>query len=941
MSSTPSNHAQELKLQGNKFYSDRHFSEAFKRYKEASALEPTNIVFLANQSAVLFETGLYGKCVELCDEILAKTTGEMDVSGLMDRLKLRKARSLVLLGKYDAAVFYLRQHPQDSLDEWKSLVHTAESFALRDRKCFGVEIPPLAFECSIPSVRGSLLPLFYHFDHPISEDCPTSILTSVPTAYSSTSAATQAQSEPFASATLDLLFAHNRDPRHLLETLKHAHSLASFNYARESSPPIPHLSCYMVEQNPKLLARMILILFVLGHPDLDATRAQHASDFVYFIWTGVALIPPHWTMLTETLHELCKLSFNLDTWRLDRRSSWIQFGDDRDLKMVRDCWIVWGTVTEEKELARTNLLRRMDLLKHLSNKPMQAARSNLKDRTWTKSPECSREMAFYLQHRIVLPRPPLLEGDTSLPPASMSSWMLNPLMDVLDQSISTEEVEERWIPEPRPDSIFPFGIAQQSEDLTPFSVYGSTQLYSTILALKELKKHSKLTVKAMCGNMVDLLDVGSRLGAIAAEGDGLSFDRIHTGCMADAIGLLETFVNASLLLKKEKGSAFVSSLNSELSTIRSSSSSSASSSSSVSNAASFDSIDHLLFNKLRLERRHIAARFGLETEWKCLPLPVNSLTLLFRRSSSPVPPSPSSSSSSSSLSPATSITDDQQDTMRILSRIDVIASSNESYTTEHLVNNWFVQCSEPPSATPVLREGPSIEPAAPNLATFCRLLCLLLENDTPAHWVTQAIEKFFSLDGQSKASILSESTLPLHSNKPRSFSILPYITELSTLLEIAPGRRLWKAGIQIQLPDISTCHWYQAENVKVHNFAPTRRIPHNPSIAILIVDKRVNQSSKITLVERLSTVEGRSAYHAALEEFPKEITVVSSVYWNGPPKVTEPSQVTLGFWLPSHFTARAIPSSAFSLLIFRLDLYLCIGLSSLSSMVCTTGELSE
>jgi tetratricopeptide (TPR) repeat protein len=905
MSSHVKQDAQQLKQQGNKYYGEHRFAAAFKAYKEASTMDPSEPIFIANQSAVLFEAGLYARCIELCDIALSKLSDDGSSKDLCERLRLRKAKSLFLSGEFENTCLFMQQFPSQSSEEWKAIQESAKSYSEHHQRCNRTENQPLGLDCSVPSVRASLLPLFHPFDLPIAHDVPTSILQ---TSQSASYPSLLDLSAQYPQKRFNFLFAQNTDPRHLLKTLTHATSLMGTSLTEQ----IPSLTCYVQEQNAKTLARFILILFVLGHPDLDEKRAQMASDFVYFIWLGVGLIPPHWTMLSETLHELCKLSFNLDTWRLDARSGWITFADERDLKLVRDCWIMWGTSTENPSDSKKALLAYREILDAQSTTPLQRRYADIPDSTYRKNLECTREADFFNQFRMVLPRPPMLEDDNEIPPKSMTSWMLNPTICVSDSSIITGDQMTTWIPEPRPDAIFPFSVSQPREPLQSFSLYTCEKIFEAVLAIKKLKKASKLTIRAFCGNFVDLCDLGSRLGSVVAE-EAISFDRIHTGNLIEALSGFEVFVNSLLLLNAQSvHSAFFSSLT-DLSLRYSSSSSS-------SSIGPFSDLDHFLYNKIRLDKSQLESRFG------CHVSRLNDQTLVW-----------------SQKRPLTTHGDEMDE----LSKFDALFRSNTSYKTEYLINNVFVMCAisvpTPTAAVSSLTDAKGyFEPAAPNLMSFVRFLNSLLLSGTPAHWITSSIELIMS--GSIRASMLDTAAQSRNSQKIRSFSTTSFLTELKTLLTIVAGKRLSKMGLLTSslniLEQIDECHWFQAENVPIQNYLPTIAFPCNPSISILIVDNRVAFNGQINLAERIATIQGQSQFLEILEAYSKHIDIVTSVYWTGPPKIQAPSQVTFGFWLPPSFSNKAKPTSSFTLILFRTDIYMCVGLSRLSVMTCTTENVS-
>lgn len=923
MSSSASSASAQLKQQGNAFYAEHKLGEAYRCYREASKLSPDEAIYIANQSAVLFEAGLYSACIETSDLALSKMSSneaQVDSTGLRERLLLRKAKAAFFSQNFELAQSCLRDAPSTAGEEWKNLLRSCQSYREHQQRCSDSENSPLAFECSVPSLRGSLMP---PFEHPISEDTPTSIFHPSTTNIDAnllTIGASEAENDKESKKNVNLLFAHTTDPRHLITSLKHAQQLLESQKDKKKADLVVHV----LETNPKILARFVLMLFVMGHRDLDETRSRQASEFVYFLWIGLGLIPPHWTMLHETLHEICKLSYNLETWRLDAKSAWIKFGDEVDLKKVRDVWITWGSTTEEKEIAAKKLTEAIDLRRKSRDQPPQKKRSQLPsplEQALRKSPECSRELDFFNENRLVLPRPPLLEGDKTLPPKSMHTWMLNPTIDVSDPSLCIKDGNNDWIFESRPDAIFPFGRSQPRQDLTPCSMYAASQIYDAILAIKSLKESSNLKIKFFCGQYTDMCDVGSRIGSIVRD-ESLKFDRIHSGSNSDVIGLFSTFLVSSMILSPRPTSAFYTPLGEHI-TIRG----------PLAHKYTYESLDHLLWNKLRLEKSHISSRLGMSVS------PISSSTstssdqssgilLLWQRNGI-------GKGENTRFSGKSGSNLDESELKDSFSFVDDLYKTEKAYKTEFVLQNVFSLCTIPaPSETSVL------EPSSANMTSFLRFTTLLLQCGHPVHWVSQAIEKIIS--GEIKVALLDDPTQAHHAKKPTALATAPYVMELRTLSSIL-SRSL--APINFSSPlfpaNINGCHWFQAENVAIHNYVPTRRLPTNPSVVALIVDKKISfegKNSKLSLVERLSTTEGQSNYYQLLQQHAKDINVVSAVYWTGPSRIDEPSKVTFGFWLPEDFVAASQPPHNFSIVLFRLDIYLCIGISSLSSMTCTTAD---
>lgn len=62
--------AEELKNQGNKLYKARKFDEALELYDQAYQVDPENLIYLLNKTAVIFEKQEYEKCMQECEAII-------------------------------------------------------------------------------------------------------------------------------------------------------------------------------------------------------------------------------------------------------------------------------------------------------------------------------------------------------------------------------------------------------------------------------------------------------------------------------------------------------------------------------------------------------------------------------------------------------------------------------------------------------------------------------------------------------------------------------------------------------------------------------------------------------------------------------------------------------------------------------------------------------
>jgi len=62
--------ANQEKIKGNEHYKNRKFEDALKHYDLAIGLDPEDMTFYLNKSAVYFDQALYEKSIELAEESL-------------------------------------------------------------------------------------------------------------------------------------------------------------------------------------------------------------------------------------------------------------------------------------------------------------------------------------------------------------------------------------------------------------------------------------------------------------------------------------------------------------------------------------------------------------------------------------------------------------------------------------------------------------------------------------------------------------------------------------------------------------------------------------------------------------------------------------------------------------------------------------------------------
>ena len=101
--------AERLKQLGTTEYKKRNFEQAMKYYEEAAALQPTNMTYLLNQSAVQFEEEKYEECIAKCTEALEVGRSNHAEYALMAKAYARMGNAHEKLGRIPEAITYLQK----------------------------------------------------------------------------------------------------------------------------------------------------------------------------------------------------------------------------------------------------------------------------------------------------------------------------------------------------------------------------------------------------------------------------------------------------------------------------------------------------------------------------------------------------------------------------------------------------------------------------------------------------------------------------------------------------------------------------------------------------------------------------------------------------------------------------------------------------------------
>lgn len=101
--------AERLKELGTIEYKKKNFEQAMKYYEEAATLDPTNMTFILNQSAVLFEQSKFDECVQKCDEAIELGRTNHAGYALMAKAYARMGNAQECLGKTEEAIKALQK----------------------------------------------------------------------------------------------------------------------------------------------------------------------------------------------------------------------------------------------------------------------------------------------------------------------------------------------------------------------------------------------------------------------------------------------------------------------------------------------------------------------------------------------------------------------------------------------------------------------------------------------------------------------------------------------------------------------------------------------------------------------------------------------------------------------------------------------------------------
>lgn len=96
--------AEAKKLEGNAAYKKKDFENALKYYQEAIDLNPEELTYYTNKSAVYLEMKEFDKGIEECDKAIKETKGKPYDYAKLAKAMARKATCLLKKGELDEAI---------------------------------------------------------------------------------------------------------------------------------------------------------------------------------------------------------------------------------------------------------------------------------------------------------------------------------------------------------------------------------------------------------------------------------------------------------------------------------------------------------------------------------------------------------------------------------------------------------------------------------------------------------------------------------------------------------------------------------------------------------------------------------------------------------------------------------------------------------------------
>lgn len=469
-----------LKEKGNECYKKLEFIQALKYFEEASNLDPKDPVYYSNQSAVLYEMGNYDLSIEKA-KIAINLEPKED---LLKKLISRILKCLFLTENYKQFTI--------SYEEYKKVTTLDSMYEKFNAQSLEILSKDFKNYSPLPCIsRPKLLP--FENNYLLSLEQSSSLLQSLHNEESPYRLHIKDLIEKFHQNELDLLYSPSGDPRNFLE------ACLDLRIQQDTFKDswIKKINIVLQDENPKILARNVLLIYLLVNDNPD--EKKYFSD-LYFIWISINLVESIHKFLISTLDDLINCSESLKKWKLNDKTKFLNISE-KDLMGSRKIWKEWKESKDE--------------LVDIVSKLKKAPKMDVGD----KGEAFKQEMDFYDNNSMILPLPEYQDSNIK----DSHKWKLNSTL--IDKN-------NKYLKSYPPDTLVK--ISSPIYKQAPSFTIGSSVC---------LNMYSK--------SLKQLLSMGLEIH-ITSEVPKKKFDRIHTRSIVDSIGLLNAFMEYLPLLKESE-----------------------------------------------------------------------------------------------------------------------------------------------------------------------------------------------------------------------------------------------------------------------------------------------------------------------------------------------------------------------------------------------------
>eukprot|EP01080_Neovahlkampfia_damariscottae_P008107 gene8107-12568_t len=524
--------AEELKKKGNEFYKQLKLEEALKMFQKASELDPENPIYFSNQAAVFFEFGDYENCVKVSEKSINLQPSE----DIQFKVLSRICRSFYCLQKFEETLETIKKIKAIKVTKEFDSYESYASEKLQEKH---------EENSSIKNVlnlnRNRLVESLDYI--PVSREQPNSLLQSIHSAKEPNRILLENLLKNEQVKEFNFLYDHSGDVRNILETFLDL-KIQLEKLKEEDTKEFKNINIYMKDQDARILARNILVLFLCSEASLEEKNPNFIQgfNFIYNIWISINLIPSYHSNLIKILKILIDFGSDLKSWSSNPKTNFIFFESEDELQNIVEIWEEW--VEDERSLPQ--ILKNIKKIEDHPNfnKEMKQKFVESKMKTIPKGEAFQQEMEFYLTNYLILPLPNLEHSN----PNDYQKWKSNPTLNLkpnpfesLTVPVKLKEIKQISL---EPDCLIKSGspIYQQ----VPSFAMGSSlclMMYSQSLQFLKSKKNLKIFVTSSEEQQNQ-------------KTQNVIFDRIHSTNLVESSHLLNLILTYGFELKENEYSNF-------------------------------------------------------------------------------------------------------------------------------------------------------------------------------------------------------------------------------------------------------------------------------------------------------------------------------------------------------------------------------------------------